>query len=197
LTESDNKTPCFLTLERIEGYLDDDLEAPERVEFECHVAACSACREELDLARRMLREIRGLPQKECPDGVVEKVFAAAEPDGRRPAGFSLRGLFGWRAWSLQPVAVTVVILMVLASTILIGRIRNGSNSASPTPSEIARAEAELRWTIALVGDVGRRTGFTVRDDVLGKRVLEPTRRAVNTVFKGGSITPQTINGGSQ
>lgn len=51
---------CAGFVERVSGYLDDELEPSELLEFAVHRACCPGCRRYVDQMRRTLRLLRGL-----------------------------------------------------------------------------------------------------------------------------------------
>jgi hypothetical protein len=193
----DDTTRCEWARDSIDAYLDGELTNVDVTVLESHMNECGMCREELASARRVLTELRELPAKRCPDGVTDRLYATigadttVHRDGRLPRWLTARP-FGL----LRPVLVGSLILVIAVSAIWFDRHnRSSGDSRSYTPEEVAQAEAELKWTMAFLGDVGRRTGYAVRDEVVGARVVEPVRRAVHSVMEGGvEVTPRN-NGG--
>jgi anti-sigma factor (TIGR02949 family) len=187
-------TNCEWVSDRIEIYLDGELATADMSSFESHLGACAHCAEELELAKRVLGELRNLPAQRCPDAVTSEVFESIGAEKTRAAEKPFRRwLAGWRYGLLRPALVGSFMLIVTVSAVFVGRHYRSANRI--TPEEAAKAEAELRWTLALVGDVGRRTGLTVRDDVLGERVVRPMRRAVFSVLDVGTEPASDNNGG--
>jgi hypothetical protein len=72
-----------------------------------------------------------------------------------------------------------------------------SGTEKTTDADIARARAEVEWTIALVGDVSRKAGRTVKEDVIEDRVVVPMRKAVHSAIIGDAPRSHSIetNGG--
>src|SRR5436305_2048977 len=68
--------PCEEALDLLEPYLDADLPPGEMDRVRRHLEACSACAAELSLAARIQRELRALPQPDCPPEVIERVRRA-------------------------------------------------------------------------------------------------------------------------
>ncbi len=54
------------TEERLNDYVDGELTAPERAGVEAHLAACTACRAEVEGLRDLLRHVAGLPREIAP-----------------------------------------------------------------------------------------------------------------------------------
>ena len=82
--------PCEEALDLLEPYLDGDLPPEEADRVRRHLEACSSCAAELALAARIQRELRALPQPDCPPEVIERVRRKGRgevvpfPSGNRP-----------------------------------------------------------------------------------------------------------------
>jgi anti-sigma factor RsiW len=191
---------CSWTRERIDAYIDADLSGNERGRFEEHVGRCAECKDELSLASTMLSELRALPSQPCPPQVVDRVFneipgAADVADGpmEERGSFVSRWLFAPRLRALRPVLVSVFVVVVAASALFVGRVSR--TPAPPTTEEVEHAEAALKWTLAYVNNVSRRTGLAVRDEAIGVGIIQPVRRAVHTVVDEDASKPEEQNGG--
>ncbi len=176
MARSDEETTCAWARQVIEAYLDGDLTADEAARLESHLSGCQACAEELALAKRLNLALRDLPEQRCPDRIADAVLdrVGKEPRAaRRPAGWYPRV---WR-----PAALAAMLLLVAITALVI----KGAKPPPPTvtPEEIVRAEQQVRWTLAYVGEIGRRSAFTVRDDVLESRIVHPIRKAFSDVFE--------------
>ena len=73
--------------------------------------------------------------------------------------------------------MAALVLLVVAGA-LIGR------PAPPTQpyadADVQQALEEVRWTLALLSEVGRQTGNSVRQDVLQERIVTPVQDALGT-----------------
>jgi hypothetical protein len=168
---------------RVEAYLDGELSAGERARFEALAFSAedgeTDWRAEVHLAHQIRAGLRALPPPVCPPHVARAVLAAARR--RRAQAWKAR-LYErleplWRDWGRPALAMTALVLLVVSAALL-GR--------PPRPAddpEVARALAEVQWTLAYLSEVGRETGRTVRHDVLEERVVEP----VQDVF---GVTPR-------
>ncbi|MEJ2722501.1 MAG: hypothetical protein P8181_15385 [bacterium] len=144
-------------------------------------------------ARRILSDLRNLPEQRCPDGVTDRLYAEIDAEEAPRSERRLRGwLAGLRPGVLRPALVGSLIAIVTTAALLIGR---HERSHRYTPEEVAKAEVELKWTMAFLGDVGRRAGYAVRDDAVGAHVVEPVWRAVHSAMDGGTEAPPHNNGG--
>lgn len=191
MTPIENKTPCAWVSDRIDPYLDGELSADESIVFDNHVDTCIDCREELALARTVLAELRELPEQICPDSVSESLYSGMKSTTERETG--ARQWFS--GWFLRPAVAGALAGIVFTAMFLVGRMERGADTASP--EEIARATAEVQWTLAFVSDVSRRSGMTFQQEVLEERVVTPMRRAVHSAIDVHGPQHQTTepNGG--
>ncbi|UCH85557.1 MAG: zf-HC2 domain-containing protein [Candidatus Latescibacterota bacterium] len=193
----DDTTRCEWARDSIDAYLDGELTKVDVAALESHLEMCGGCRNELESARRILFELRELPEQRCPDGVTDHVYETigADTTVQRKTRFP-----GWlsfpRTGLLRPALAGTLILVISISVVWIGfKSRSSVRSPVYTPEQVAQAEAELKWTMAFLGDVGRRAGYAVRDEAVGTRVIDPMRRAVHPALENGAADPTHNNGG--
>lgn len=173
--------PCADALGRIDAYLDGDLAPADARALEAHCAACPACADELALAHAVQAALHAWTTPPCPDRVVDAALseirtrrARALVRHARNAGAALIRPMWRPALALATAGAVVVGLLVL-------------RPASPEPetytqAEIDQAVADAQRTLAILSDVGHRTGLIVRDDVLEPHVIAPVQRTVDDVL---------------
>ena len=88
-----DSTKCSWTRDHIDVYLDGELDPHDVQLFEAHLDVCAGCREEVEIGRRLVSELRELPELHCPDSVVDTVLdeAGAADDNSEREGW-LAGL---------------------------------------------------------------------------------------------------------
>lgn len=153
---------------RVEAYVDDDLPPAERARFEAALADDPAWQHEVALARRIQVGLRALPAPPCPPRVLAALPHADRPP--RPAPLPRR-----RWPTLRPALAGLALVGMVALSALPGR-----RPAPPPPvaeAEVEQALADVKWTLAYLSSVSRRTGEAVRRDV-EDRVVAPARAAV-------------------
>lgn len=179
---SDN---CTWFLDRVELYVDGELDGKEREAFESHARSCAPCRRELSLAETVLEELKALPQLRCPEDVVDRAAAAADV-GSRGEDSPLRRWFGWlggyRNVSLRP-AMAVMLVVIVAVTMFVLRHHdqspfNGNDRAAYDQKEIELAKIEAEIAFAYIGKYSRRTGEIIRKDIIQDRVMKPVGKSV-------------------
>jgi anti-sigma factor RsiW len=164
----------------IEEYLDGELALGQAPLVELHLGRCRTCADELTQARRVREALRALPQKRCPDAVSAAVVQRARADVR---------LERWRRWRLlltgallRPASVMAALLVLAALGGAFFVYRHGPAAPEYSAADVARAEQDLRWTLAYVAAVHEKAGLTVRDEVIEKRVVAPMKRAAEEVL---------------
>lgn len=111
----------------LDDYLDNDLSLPQRTGIDSHLANCVTCQGELEARKRLLTQLRGLPEPAIRSGFQRQAFqhACRARESNRSAfvlGFSsaiAAGLliwFGLAWWQTQPpssvVQLPTVVLQV-------------------------------------------------------------------------------------
>lgn len=170
----------------LDAYLDDDLPGRRRTALEAHLAGCFSCTQELQRARVIRDGLRALPERFLGDHVTDAVLSRVRGERRetpveRPWG---QRIGDWLTRRLVPAwppvaAVAGVTLLVLGAMHLLTR---PPVDKPITSQDVARAETQVRWVMAHLGDINRRTAVKVRDDVLGAGVADPAARAVATAL---------------
>jgi anti-sigma factor RsiW len=189
---------CDTALDLLEPYVDGDLAAAEAARLRSHLESCPACAAELALTRRIQRELRSLPQLDCPPEIVERarrqgaeVVPFRLPLRRRRTGLPLR--------TLRVAAAAALLALSLGGGALFIRSQQQRQRAA----EIAQATAQARYALALLGRVSRRTGLDVRDEVLARRVVLPAARSISQslslsgVSRGAAPQPPVTDRGEQ
>ena len=167
---------CEWARELIDAFLDDELSGKDKARLENHVAACFSCKEELALARKVKRELRALPQKECPERVVaailEKIPAESPEVPEEKPG--IRAI-PWFKWGFRLAFAAALIAVIWLAT-------PQKPSAPPeqiSPAELAAAERQFQITLAYVGYMSTRSTEMVRDEVVESKIAP----AVQDVFE--------------
>jgi anti-sigma factor RsiW len=189
---------CGWVLDRIDPYIDGDLSGEERGTFEEHVEKCGNCGGELELARQVIGELRSLPGHTCPGRVIERAageIARYKPEPRRQR---LAGWVGERvAFALRPAVAAMIVVIAAAAVFVLTNDdispfrshRTGRQVSQVTDQDLEAAKQEVILAFAYVGEASRKTGYVVRDDVIGERVVAPVLKAVATARDVASEHP--------
>jgi anti-sigma factor RsiW len=160
---------CAEVLERLDAWIDGDLDKAESTAVEAHVDHCESCRAELRLAETVVAELRALPDFDIPEKVLKAVGKASRPTLAEKLRTFLENSI------LRPVpalaAVAAVVLMVLV-------LSPWRRPAEPqyTDQEVARAAAETRLALAYVGSIAQRAELRVKERVLDDGAAAQTVR---------------------
>ncbi|HSS49280.1 MAG TPA: zf-HC2 domain-containing protein [Thermoanaerobaculia bacterium] len=172
MNRTDDTLICYDALDLVEPYVDGDLEPAEAERLRSHLESCLSCAAELALAQRIQRELRALPQLDCPPEIVERVRreGAQVLPFRSPARPRGTGL------PFRLAAAAALLALALGGGALFVRSQQQQRQRA---AEVAQATAEARYALALLGKVSRRAGLDVRDEVLARRVVLPAARSVS------------------
>jgi anti-sigma factor RsiW len=184
---SNQPLSCARAQVLLEPYLDGDLQPERRVRVKAHLQTCAACRDELEMAKRVRAALQALPEREAPAAVVATVSkrtrAASGMPSARPAQVVDLGAWAGRHWR----ALTAVgALAAAVATVMF--LTRAPRVQQPTADEVARAETQVRWVMTQLGAISQKT---VREHVFQDRVLVPAANAVeSTVESVREATPE-------
>jgi anti-sigma factor RsiW len=189
---------CAEVLDRLESWIDGDLDQTQAAAMQSHIDGCASCRRERQLAEELVAELRAMPDFEIPErvldavhrktrpGVVEKIRSIFERDLRRPL-------------PAMATAAAVLLLVVVISP------WDRKSAPEYSDQDVSRAAAELRLAFAYVGDITRRAEVRVKEKLIEDSVASQTMRGVRRSFRiigevgttaaGPAATPQpTVKG---
>lgn len=171
---------------RIEDYLDAELPPPERAVFERRLAAEERWASEVHQARWLRAQLRELPQPSCPSPVTAAVLAEARREAEAsPAARVREEVARWGAVLWRPSLAAAGLSALILAAAFLGRMNQQVNQ-TPHPAEVEHAEAEVKWVLAYLSEVGRQAGASVRQDVFEDRVLAPVQQVLGTVIEKNS-----------
>jgi anti-sigma factor RsiW len=180
---------CSDVLERLEAWIDGDLDADEAAAVKAHIDLCESCQAEQQLAEAVVAELRSMPDFDLPKRVMQTVRKKTRPTlvARFRVFFE-----GARFRPVQVLAAgAAVILMVLIAS-------PSRRPAEPqyTDQEVARAVAETRLALAYVGSVAQRAELRVKQRVLNEGVAAQTvrgvRRSLQAIGDAGAATADPL-----
>lgn len=167
--------------DRVEAYLDDELDNEERIRFEQLLDEATDIRQELTYAINIRDELRAIPTPEFPvhleKAILTEVRKNAWTDFRTRLGSGLAGgLFGGAMLRWRPALATFLVL-VAATVFLVVTLRpNGAVTVDETYSqaEVDQALEEAKWALGYVSQTGRLANDSMQD-VLGPLLKERTK----------------------
>ena len=179
----DETTRCGEVMELLEPYLDGDLAEADAARVRAHLVRCPSCAAELDLAAAIQRELRSLPQEDCPPEVLERVLRSGRGE---VIPFRPR----YRPFRIALAAAMLV--AVLGTSVFL--VRQQQSGDQPSTEEVAQATREARFAVAYVGKVSRQAGLGLRDEVFVRRLVAPTTRSVRELGSlAGADSEQSLD----
>jgi len=177
-----HEASCAGIVDRLAGYVAEDLEAHEVAEVERHLAVCEDCRGEL-AAEKTLRESLGtLPVVRCPDRVSETILAGVDASGDGNATARRRVVpFGWRRATVGLAAAAAVLALFLVGP-LGDRTDHTELAANTwTEQELASARSDILATLALTAEIINRTERKTVDEVFGRHLPGAVSSSIKTL----------------
>lgn len=135
--------------ERLEAWLDGDLPPDEADIVATLVASNALWAEAADTARHLRRTLADAPRHTAPPGFADAVLARlrARPD-RAATPRRTRTVPRW----LRFAAPLVLAFLVVLAT------RLPHAATGPSPEEVAEARRQVEYALALLSDIGAKTG---------------------------------------
>jgi anti-sigma factor RsiW len=176
------KNDCDACGPELGAYLLGESSDEARREVDAHLAACTACRDELERERALRTALGDLPTATCPGAVTARILAVvdAEYAATRRRNRRLRGV-GLAGGLLAATLAAVLFLRP-------GAALRGASAEHYTPEQVATARHELIQTLTLTARVldqaGRSTLVDVFNDQLPSAV-EGSLRPLDDPTRGG------------
>jgi hypothetical protein len=155
---------CERVDERLEAWVDDDLDATERTLVERHLEACEHCRRQSELAIALRNELRELPRWDAAAETLERVIRAASVEpagraGRRPGWTRLP----WSVSRRRAAAIGLLAAAALAVALLPPGRRAADGSRQMPPG--AAAQAARDPSVAVPPPLGPGTPALTREEI--------------------------------
>lgn len=168
MLQSADRLSCEQARDRMDAWIDGDLDAGAAEEVRRHVAVCSACQADRVRAEQLRSGLRSLPDFDLPPHVFEAVMLASR---RR----SVVAVFaGWWARLLaRPVPVVVAFAGVVVLAVVLTP-RPEMPPPRPARAEVEAVTSETRLAFAYLGEAARRAEAQVKARVVEDRVVQTT-----------------------
>jgi anti-sigma factor RsiW len=209
MRRSDRALSCRRVEVLLDAHVDGDLRADVAARVDAHLSSCDACQESLAQARRLRDTLRALPQQKSavtsPEALRERLAAeqswvseprVSQPGVPQPVASQPAVLASTAtgATATPPSRRVVPLWRTLAvAAVLAGLVFGAARilhrpvvDQQVTAADVARAELQVRWVMARLGTINRRTAERVREEVIQKGVVEPSARAVESALGEGS-----------
>ena len=179
---------CADVLDRLDAWIDGDLDLSDARAVEAHLDSCPACQAERRLAEDGLSELRAMPEFDVPDRVLQAVHQQTRPGGVDKLLSSLSSVV---SRPLPAAAALVAVVLAVALVVPWG----GRDAPEFSDEEIRRVTAETRLALAYVGSITRRAELRVKQRVIDEGVAAEALRDVSRTFQmiggmgAGAATP--------
>lgn len=171
----------------IEAYLDGMLSPEEERAVLQRLEEDRDYADRLQLAATIQESLRSLPTLHAPPTMIPEVMRKARRQARQVFWQRTREWFGaLRALDPRPALATASLIAVIVASSVVGR----PPASGPTDPEVALALEQIKWTLALVSEVGEEAALIVRDDILEPHVVAPMQQAMQSVFVEPPGVPQ-------
>lgn len=165
---------CEQVLESLESFVDGELDAAAATTAQAHLDGCPACAAEHRLATAVRDELRALPEMDPPRSVLLEVRHEIDRERFRKPTAHRAFRRRWATLAAAVLAAAVIGLSLWREPAIRPAIE--PDPAAVRAAEIDRATEEARFALAYMGQITRRAGLKLRDDVLIERVAAPTIR---------------------
>lgn len=150
---------CEAVLDLIEPFIDDEVDGEVAQRLRNHLADCPSCAGEAEAARRILTELRSLPEFGLPPAVIKRV------------NFHISGELD-NAGALSRVNRRINWLAAAAAVLVaVGAVTFSNRQPEPTDSEARRAAAEVTLALATIGNITQRANLAIKNEVIHHRVV--------------------------
>lgn len=178
MKELEARPICDEASDLLEAYLDGDLPPAEEDRVRAHLAACPACAAELGLAAAIQKELRSLPQLDCPPEALTRIRAANAGEGGNVVAFPAKPpARSDRRW-LAAAGIAAALALAAAGTLQL-LPSAGGRTPEPSQAEIARATEEARFALAYLGKINHKAGLGLREEIFEKRLVVPAAHSVS------------------
>jgi hypothetical protein len=175
---ADSYAALAFVQEHADEYVDGALDAGVARLVEHYGRKYPECAQEIEVARMVRDGLRSIEAPPCPESVVTSVFSRISMSRRN----AVRKAISEKFVLLQPMWRPVLALGAVVVVVLAILVREPV-SQEYSQAEIDQALREVKWTLAYLGDVGKRTGETIRDDVLAAHVVLPINETVRSTLE--------------
>ncbi len=176
---------CADILERLDAWIDGDLDAAEAAAVKEHVDHCDSCQAERQLAEAVVAELRSMPEFDVPQRVVQRIRGKT-----RPTLIDRSRIFV-EDHRIRPAPAFAVAAAVVLLVLVVSPWRQPTEPQY-TDREVARAVAETRFALAYVGSVAQRAELRVKERVLNQgaagKTVRGVRRSLQVIGEAGAAT---------
>ncbi|MBC8183659.1 zf-HC2 domain-containing protein [candidate division KSB1 bacterium] len=183
---------CTICNNLMDDYFDGHLSHKKRKQVTGHLTTCQGCSEFFRKYENMLKSIRNVEIKKCPDEVVDSVFDIINIDdkfSRRKSVFDRINEFLFlysRQLGIAGAAVTVFLFVFLITSQF---DKTTHVQQQYTTQDVEQATDQVKLALAYFNQVTSRTEEIIEKEILHQQVVRPMKSSIRTALK------PLINGG--
>lgn len=188
MSRPDDTTQCQDLELRIEALVDEELGQAEATALREHLESCPDCAIQVRLATEIRQELRGLPELDTPQHVLDSVLESVrrkEPRRRSWLDLFLAPRPAWIAVGATAAAALFAFMVLMP---------NQKPAAPDHSAEVEVATEEARLALAYLDKLTHRVARELREDVVQRRVVVPTARGLSRSLNAPET--ETPTGGS-
>ena len=187
MTRYDTGPNCAWVRDNLDEHLEGVLPESQARLIADHLKSCDGCRNELLLAQKIQETFSRMEEKECPSAVRHRVLSTVRVKNRKvQRSWSWKTIGNWLPFTRRPLLAPLAVAAMLAVVTFIGlQLRK----PQPVDSrELARAEIEVKWTLAYLSEVSRKSSVFVGEEIISGQVLAPVVPRINEAL---AVKPPT------
>ncbi len=173
----------------LEEYQAGELDAGMQARIEAHLAMCSHCQHEMNIALEIGDVLRALPKSQPPPEVFEHIaaYVRSHPKRTRPGWLDwMKRTFA--AWYRRPLPIGVAAIC-LVCLVLFGAYRQHQQAV-----QLEKATRELNEAFIIVRYAMHRTEIALSESLPVNQVMEAPRRALaHTMKEINTATSESIS----
>ena len=183
---------CKIINNLMDDYFDGHLPRKKRKQVSGHLTTCSGCSETFRDYENMLKSMRDVEMKKCPNNVVESVYDILNIEKKfssRKSVFDRINEFLFlysRRLTIAGAAATVFLFMFLLTSQI---DRTPHVEQQFTTQDVEQATDQVKLALAYFNQVTSRTEEIIEKQILPQHVIKPMKSSFRTALK------PLINGG--
>jgi hypothetical protein len=167
---------CADVLDRLDAWIDRDLDEAEAAMVEAHLAGCESCQAERRLAEEVVAELRAMPEFEVPARVLQTVRRKTRPGVWERLHSFFEGTIRQPLPTMAALAAVVLMVVVVSQW-------SGRQEPQYSDEEIRRATEETKLALAYVGILAQRAELRVKEEVFDRGPAARTVRRFGRTFQ--------------
>lgn len=158
----------------IVNYIDDKITENQKIEITAHLEQCEKCKISFNYYKEIADKLQSLPQEECPDSVIEKVFHTVKIIDSKSSFLSniYYAIIEKHSWKVQ----FALALLILGIFIFYPRLENKKPAQQQyTTEEIEKAKNDVQLALSYFYYYTSKTENLIEKEVLPDYLTKPLK----------------------